>query len=473
MSFPQISTHRHVPSDKLSEHEHYYFVKDCNTLFHGRTEKVNEAYVEMSGVREIGSRSRSISRSNMLCQNQGNRIHLFENTVFHTQVHVREHTQNICCAINPFNSVVAIGTSENTVLLMHSVIGDLICELNVLNREEEILMLCVDFSIGGKYLVSGSSDSYGYIWNVDTKALLSRINFHGGIVCDVAATINVVAFSCGPHPACGARIVLWSIENNVEIAVTPLNKYLPLVFMPTNDHCLPLLTEHFHHSILYPISTALHCTCDALKVRFLISVMNINANRSAIALWGFAEDTPFLKNLCRVERIITMIECHPREDVVLVCGTDGLVEICSIPGLVLIETIRHPGNIHYAKFSSDGQYIVAYGYANEGKILVFNFASRQIVREYCCEGYEEELDYDGYEEETDRLVSAEFSQDDSIVVVCTRRKVFEFPFAQQVTFCSDEFRTEFALDAISPLICFPDTVKYLICEFISGPSFTL
>ena len=194
-------------------------------------------------------------------------------------------------------------------------------------------------------------------------------------------------------------------------------------------------------------------------------VSTINVNTSAVALWRRVrnEERFILINIRDHEDYYSTLSFSPSGKELMLCGESGTITILNADDLSVVRIIGEPVRMHSAIYSPSGEYIVTCGALRNVRVL--NAHTMELVADYTGDILE---DYgEDFEEDFDGAVSAEFSADETKLVIFFPFYIREIPWKTPV-FIPDEFKPQLVADGVSVGRDLPDNAKHAICEFLYG-----
>jgi len=434
--FPSISTTNEIPIEKLSEGESYY-IKTADSCIHGTITQVTDSCVHVCDQRAI-SGTKIPNSIYLKCS--------AEHSTFQDHGGI---SLSVCMAISPLNDEVALGLTTNVVTVWKIATGEPVVTLGDCVSYHTIS--CVCYSPNGKYLVAGSTNGHMYIWENSTKQLLHKVMTVSNYISSLkfnADNDTIMLHSVTRH---GAH--LWSISQReflYSAYSVSIGKHTPAQLRKNSyEQMQELFSENIYMNgvAFSPDGT------------IISMVRTLNANRSAIALWKHTNGKFILLNIQDYEGHYTTICFSPSGENLMLCNENGTVSILNATDLSVIYCLTEPTTIHSANYSPSGEHIVTCGLERDVRVL--KATTLELVESYLVEPTED------YNEDYDGVVTAEFSNDSTKLVICFPFCIKEIPWMSP-KFVPDEFKTQLAAEWISRGKDLPDNAKFAICEFLHG-----
>lgn len=453
-TFPSISTTTRILIENLCIGESYY-IKTEDLLSHGRIEESNEYCVRVVNQRAILGTTLTSTASYLKTDHEFDTLESKHNPNSQNEMDPLTQEQvglNVCFAISPHNETIAIGLTTNIVTIWKVVSGDYVATLGEHCSHHTISCIC--YSPNGKYIVAGSTDGHMYIWDNVSKQLLHKVHTIADFISGLKFNIDndlIIIHSVTRHCA-----HVWSMSKGDFIYSLSINKYTPTQLR--NDPCDPMKNLFSENIYMDAVTFSPDGTIIAV-------VSTINVNTSVVALWRRVrnEERFILINIRDHEDYYSTLSFSPSGKELMLCGESGTITILNADDLSVVRIIGEPVRMHSAIYSPSGEYIVTCGALRNVRVL--NAHTMELVADYTGDILE---DYgEDFEEDFDGAVSAEFSADETKLVICFPFYIREIPWKTPV-FIPDEFKPQLVADGVSVGRDLPDNAKHAICEFLYG-----
>ncbi|KAF2073848.1 hypothetical protein CYY_004844 [Polysphondylium violaceum] len=257
--------------------------------------------------------------------------------------------------INPENIVVATNSNEIKQY-------DLKTKRAQVLRGHQDLVLSVDVSNDGQFMLSGSRDKSAMLWDLNSKKPIMSLNGHTSSVTCVAMSKKQNNFAITASE--DRTIKLWKLAPNESVKSGKVQK------------ASAVLTKIAHEKDINAISIAPNDKIFATA-----------SQDSYVKIWS-VNNFELLGTIKAHRRGVWGVEFSPVDQCILTCSADGTIKIWSLADFSCIKTFEgHKGSVLKASFISFGMQIVSI--SAEGLIKLWNIKTNECVNTF--EGHDSKI----------------------------------------------------------------------------------
>jgi len=260
--------------------------------------------------------------------------------------------------INSDNILVATNSNEIKQY-------DLLTKRAQVLRGHQDLVLSIDVSNDGQFMLSGSRDKSAMLWDLNQKKPIMTMNGHTSSVTCVAMPKKQNNFAITASE--DRTIKLWKLDNNSAKNNTTNSKL---------QKATAVLTKIAHEKDINAISIAPNDKIFATA-----------SQDSYVKIWS-VNNFELLGTIKAHRRGVWGVEFSPVDQCLLTCSADGTIKIWSLADFSCIKTFEgHKGSVLKASFISFGMQIVSI--SAEGLIKLWNIKTNECVNTF--EGHDSKI----------------------------------------------------------------------------------
>ncbi|EGC34710.1 hypothetical protein DICPUDRAFT_153024 [Dictyostelium purpureum] len=226
-------------------------------------------------------------------------------------------------------------------------------------RGHDDLVMAIDVSADGKYLISGSRDKSAIFWDLEKREEILTLKGHTGIISCVALPRKQSTAMFAVTASDDRTIKLWKFsanQNNKKISASATkiahDKDINSIAIAPNDKIIATASQD-----------------------------------TFVKLWN-ADNLEPITTIKAHRRGVWHVEFSPVDQCMLTCSADGTIKIWSLTDYTCLKTLEgHKGSVLKASFISFGMQIVSV--AAEGLIKLWNIKTNECVNTF--EGHETKI----------------------------------------------------------------------------------